>query len=243
MQCKNNGRIGCVITTYNDSEFLCGTISTLLAQTVRPDEIIVVDDGSDELHLNIIKSCVSSKLVPKSIKLKICFLPHGGAPKARNYGVHQLGEIEYIHIAEADGPYLSRKAIESLKTALKDSEEADFSYGQCVFVYVDRVTVAGKQYAETSLLEGNYIPFVALIRSDKWVGQDESLLRLQDWDMWLKMLSKRKEHKRSLKNAAVLVPYVMRLNLLQDGRISYGTFDEGLVDKIKSKYPLLYKEN
>ena len=37
-----------MINTFNDAEFLPDALNSVLAQTNPPDEIIVVDDGSNE---------------------------------------------------------------------------------------------------------------------------------------------------------------------------------------------------
>src|SRR5438477_11740663 len=37
-----------IIAAYNEAEFVGGTIRSLLAQTVPPDQIILVDDGSTD---------------------------------------------------------------------------------------------------------------------------------------------------------------------------------------------------
>jgi len=49
-------RISVLIPTYNSATFIAGTIDSVLRQTVPADEIIVLDDGSEDHTVTILKS-------------------------------------------------------------------------------------------------------------------------------------------------------------------------------------------
>ena len=98
-----------VIPAYGNEEALSKSLATLRAQTMKPHEIIVVDDGSP-WALN----------VPKSVRLeRIERLPsHRGSSAAKNYGA-QLATGDLLVFADSDILHLP-DAIESLVDAYSD---------------------------------------------------------------------------------------------------------------------------
>jgi len=71
--------ISVVIPTYNRASFLPATLDAVLAQTLPPDEIIVVDDGSEDETQEVLRS-----YAPQVRHLRI---PNSGELVARNTGV------------------------------------------------------------------------------------------------------------------------------------------------------------
>lgn len=71
-------RVSAIIPAYNRADFLHETISALLAQTVPPHEIIVVDDGSTDATEAVVAT-FGDKVRYKRIE-------NSGAPVARNAG-------------------------------------------------------------------------------------------------------------------------------------------------------------
>lgn len=71
--------VSVVIATYNEEKYVSKCLSTILDQTYPSYEVIVVDDGSSDNTVSIVKS-----FIPKGIKFyeKI----RGGPASARNYG-------------------------------------------------------------------------------------------------------------------------------------------------------------
>lgn len=71
-------KVSVIIPCYNGEEYIGQTLGSLLDQTRPVDEIIVVDDESDDRSMDIARSFSESVTVlPKK---------NGGAAKARNYG-------------------------------------------------------------------------------------------------------------------------------------------------------------
>ena len=52
----NKAQINVIIPVYNGERYLAETIESVLAQTYRPVEVIVVDDGSIDESARIAKS-------------------------------------------------------------------------------------------------------------------------------------------------------------------------------------------
>ncbi len=74
-------RISVVIPTYNASRRLKTTIESVLAQTVPPHEIIVVNDGSTD-DTTLICAAFGDAIIPIEV-------PNGGQQRARNIGVER----------------------------------------------------------------------------------------------------------------------------------------------------------
>lgn len=71
-------RVSAIIPTYNRADLLGQTLQSLLAQTVPPDEIIVVDDGSEDETPQLV-----AQFSPRVRYIRIA---NSGAPVARNAG-------------------------------------------------------------------------------------------------------------------------------------------------------------
>ena len=72
-------RISVVTPAYNAGKFLAESITSILAQTVAPDELIVVDDGSTDNTLAVAQSFGD--------RVRVLSQPNGGISVARNSGV------------------------------------------------------------------------------------------------------------------------------------------------------------
>lgn len=71
-------RVSAIIPSYNRADFLHETISTLLAQSEQPHEIIVVDDGSTDETAAVVAKFGSA--------VRYRRIENSGAPVARNVG-------------------------------------------------------------------------------------------------------------------------------------------------------------
>ena len=89
---KNNKNISCVITVYNRQEYINGAINSILNQSLKPNEIIVVDNSSKDIFID-------QKYLDKIKIFKI--LPAAGIAQALNFGA-SLAKGDYISFLEDD---------------------------------------------------------------------------------------------------------------------------------------------
>ena len=89
--------VSIIIPCYNAERWIRDTIQSCLNQTYRPIEIIVVDDGSTDNSLTIIKHY--AERYPDLIRCES--RPNQGAPAARNRGF-ELSRGQYIQWLDAD---------------------------------------------------------------------------------------------------------------------------------------------
>jgi glycosyltransferase involved in cell wall biosynthesis len=89
--------ISVVIPAYNEEKFLPRAIKSVLNQTVKPDEILVIDDGSTD----------NTRLIAESFgeSVRCVHQENGGLSSARNLGIRS-SKFEYVAILDADDEWL-----------------------------------------------------------------------------------------------------------------------------------------
>ncbi|MBP1464210.1 glycosyltransferase family 2 protein [Candidatus Chloroploca sp. M-50] len=89
--------ISVIIPVYNGERFLAEAIQSVLDQTLPPDEIIVVDDGSTDGSAALVHRLASTSRLP----IHYIYQENQGPAAARNHGV-QLALGAYIAFLDAD---------------------------------------------------------------------------------------------------------------------------------------------
>jgi glycosyltransferase involved in cell wall biosynthesis len=143
-----------IIPCYNYGELIQETLASLLAQSYRNWEAIVIDDGStDDTAENVLK------LSEKDSRIKYFYQSNQGVSEARNYGLRQA-RGEFIQFLDADDILSSRK-IEKQATLLINKPFIDICYTQTYyFKHPDRDLLYGSfqlkpdEYTPPPSLEG-----------------------------------------------------------------------------------------
>ena len=76
--------ISAIIPLYNGAKFIGQSVSSILHQTLPPDEIIVVDDGSTDDGASVVAA-----MIREHPQIKLLTKANGGQSSARNFGVAQ----------------------------------------------------------------------------------------------------------------------------------------------------------
>ena len=105
--------ISIIIPTYNYAEYIQKAIDSVLAQTYKNCEIIVVDDGSTDNTQEIIENKYKNKV-------RYYYQENKGAPAARNKGIKK-SKGEYLSFLDADD-YLTESSIENRLTVLEQNK-------------------------------------------------------------------------------------------------------------------------
>ncbi len=92
--------ISVIIPTYNCSDYIIEAIESVLNQTYKDVEIIVIDDGSTDDTYKILK--------PYLHKIKYIYQDNSGPSRARNVGI-QEAKGEYIAFLDADDKWRTFK--------------------------------------------------------------------------------------------------------------------------------------
>ncbi len=168
--------VSIVVPVWNSIATLPQTLNRLVTQTWKDREIVVVDDGSAEDVKAVCSRFPSIRYIRQE---------HAGAPAARNAGFNASAG-RYVLFCDADVlPH--PRMIERMVTTLE--LKPDSSYAYCSFRFGWR-TFDLFDFDADRLVRSNYISTMSLIRREAFPGFDESVDRLQDWDLWLTMLER-----------------------------------------------------
>jgi glycosyltransferase involved in cell wall biosynthesis len=196
---ENAESVSVVITTYNYERFIKRAIGSVLGQTERPCEIVVVDDGSTDQTAAIVSRFESSGTCHTcpTCPVRYVFKENGGAGSARNRGIREThGEL--IAFLDADDCWLPGKLalqLEHLRlypaAGLVAGGEIQVSESGQVLLELKRPPAGAANLYRRLLVEnivGN--PSLTLVRRACFerVGMFDETLRLgQDWDMWIRI--------------------------------------------------------
>lgn len=148
-------KIGVVIAARNEEGYLGKTLQHLLNQTLRPEMIVVVDDGSSDRTAEI--ATQYGVVVLRRRDKRYSSL---GLHKARNVGLRFLDEIngfDYVMILDAD-QLLSKTYIQKIVTRMEKDRSLVIASGEIVGEPSRAPRGSGRVYRFDLLREMGYFP-------------------------------------------------------------------------------------
>lgn len=121
--------ISVIVPIYNVEQYLEKCIGSIISQTYRELEIILVDDGSQDSCGNI-----CDEYAGKDERIKVIHKENQGLGFARNSGM-DIAIGEYIMFVDSDD-FLSENAVECLYERLS-ADKTDMAVGKFAFSYAD----------------------------------------------------------------------------------------------------------
>ncbi len=118
---SRQGRVAVVMPVYNHARFLERSLASLAAQTMLPDELIAVDDGSTDGSAEVVARFARSA----PFRVLLARQPNAGADRALNRGL-ALTDAETIALINSDDCYLPAR-LARLTSALADGVDLAFS--------------------------------------------------------------------------------------------------------------------
>lgn len=164
--------VSVIIPTFNHASELLDLLKCLDMQILKPDEIIVVDDGSNDNTSEIIAPYLDRIIYIKQ--------ENRGAPSARNKG-YEASSGNFLLFLDADLG-LRPDMISKMHAVLSKHPEIAFVYSSFKFGFKK---FPGFDFSLERLKKMPYIPTSSMIRREWFFGFDESLKRFQDWDLFL----------------------------------------------------------
>lgn len=139
--------ISVILPTYNRGAILAEAIESVLYQTYRNIELIIVDDGSRDNTVEVLRSLNDSRIrVVRHEKNK-------GAYCARNAGIH-LARGRYIAFQDSDDRWVASKLREEVDLIQDSGKEIGAVYSRLEKTFLDgrRVCIPDETF---SLKDGN----------------------------------------------------------------------------------------
>jgi len=184
---RENNTVSVVIPTYNRGEFIHAAVASVLAQSYRNLEVIVVDDGSNDATASILDAIDDPRL-------RYVRQENQGRSHARNVAL-RLAVGRYIAFLDSDDWYLPNKLALQVDY-LEAHADVDMLYTASICVdeagnplgHTYEATACGDIYAEVAFFLPVTItlPTVMLRREvlDSVGLFDERMERFEDTDLW-----------------------------------------------------------
>ena len=182
--------ISVVIPTYNRRCSVQSAIQSVIDQSLKADEIIVVDDGSDDS---------TGEVLRKEFPLvKLIRQDNAGVSAARNHGIREAAG-EWIGFLDSDDLWHQDKLFRQV-TALR--RNCDYQACHCDEIWIrngKRVNPMNKHAKPEGWIFKNCLarccvsPSAVLVRKDLLESAglfDENLPACEDYDLWLRIFSR-----------------------------------------------------
>jgi len=184
---ENKHFVSVIMPTYNRRAVIGRAIDSVLDQTFRNFELIIVDDGSTDDTQSLIITDYREHL--KSGKIKYFQEKNGGVSKARNFGL-SVSEGNVIAYLDSDNYWLDTY-LEKMVSALSDNDKnTAYASIEVTDNYRNRKFTRNTEYDRNKLLKGSYIDLNVFVHRKflyhQLGGFNESLTRLVDWDLILR---------------------------------------------------------
>lgn len=189
---RNRPTVSVIIPTYNRARLLPRAINSVLNQTYRDFELIVVDDASADNTIEVVKQFQEKDDRIKYLKHS----EHKGGSGARNTGI-KASAGEYIGLLDDDDEWLPGKLEKQMNKLENSSLKVGVVYSGFFYVsekngkIVSEVIplLRGEVYANLlkSCILGSPTPLIKKKCFQKVGFFDETLPSCQDWDMWIRL--------------------------------------------------------
>ncbi len=194
--------ISVVVPLYNKERSIVLTIESVVNQTYKDWELIIINDGSTDNSLEVVKNFVEGLKI-EDCRLKILSKPNGGVCSARNRGI-QEARGEYVALLDGDDLWDKEYLAEQIKmihdypdAAMWGINFAELSEGKLIRKLETALPEGYRGYVENYFqMQGRvsdlFCSSSVLIRKDVFdkVGLfDERIKYAEDSDMWFRIIS------------------------------------------------------
>ena len=191
-------KVSVIVATYNGEQTVLETLRSILTQTHQDLELIVVDDGSTDKTVEVVRAV-------KDSRIQLILSKNSGSPAApRNKGIN-AATGDFIAFCDQDDLWYSEKLEKQLAAYEADANRDDIGI---IFSSADLIDSRGtvtksntsrftgfvpNTTAYPTMLNGDFIiacsALVPKLVFDEMGELDETLLGVDDYDLWIRILS------------------------------------------------------
>jgi len=180
-----NPKVTVLMSVYNGEKYLNEAIDSILGQTFKDFEFLIIDDGSTDSSLDIIKSYTDTRI--RLVRNE----QNSGLTKSLNKGLG-LAHGEYIARMDVDDISLPKR----LETQMKVLEATLADICFCRSIFINEINGKENIWKEKDwlftrwrgLFENEYGLHSAVMFRRKSIlrigGYDKSFIRAQDYELW-----------------------------------------------------------
>ena len=181
--------VSIIMATYNQADFIEKSVQSVLDQTFKDYELIVINDGSTDNTGVLFQEKI------KSDKIRYCYQENKGAASARNKGL-RLATGEYVVFLDSDDllypEYLERQ-METMRKTGRDMVACDSNLLYLDGTRKNNVLGLKRQDQFYQFVAQNHTPLMAVMAKKEIIITaglfDESLGNSEDYDLWLRLLA------------------------------------------------------
>jgi glycosyltransferase involved in cell wall biosynthesis len=186
-------RISAIITAYNCDAYIGDAIESVLAQTRRPDEVVVVDDGSTDGTAAIVQSYAAAGV-------RHIWQENGGPGAARNRGIAETSGA-LVCFLDGDDLWLPEKTARQEAFLAANPQVGMVTCDRWTWNVLhnkrrlERYGVAPGQSLRREILVRNVIgnPSMVMVRRavlDAAGGFNTSMRWAEEWELWIRIAAR-----------------------------------------------------
>ena len=172
-----------VIPLYNKAQSIRKTLDSVLAQTYKDFEIVVVDDGSTDDSANVAEATLrefSGRPMGYGLEFRVLKKENGGVSSARNAGI-LAAKGEYIAFLDGDDLW-HPEYLETLHQLIVDYPDAVLYGIGCTSICGDEMPDVVTYSTQRGVLENPWINYPSCLTGSSTTARREKLLELGLFD-------------------------------------------------------------
>ncbi|ARN77216.1 glycosyl transferase family 2 [Nonlabens spongiae] len=183
-------KIAIIIPAYNEEQFIGKTLDSLLAQTLLPEKIVVVDDNSTDRTAKIVESYDSEIIMLVKNQSENKSMPGAKIVRAFNKGLEHIDLALFDIICKFDADLIfPENYLDVIGSRFRESEKTGMAAGFCSIQKNDSWEVEG--FTNEDHIRGAlkayrikcFQQMGGLRTSIGWDTADEMIARYNGWDV------------------------------------------------------------